>query len=199
MDTAALTAYGNTAEHRNKPFTEYTPADWDAYNLWAARELARRANDHEARGTVHHPTGTRKWREAAAWHESQVGKNTGPAPAGIAAVPRRIGDDCLLTYFVQQEAWFADAAYAGEVPAINISASADTGRDGVKWDFTVQEHHLAGRPALQVSLFDDAFAAFTDVPELFAALAAEQPRTLDQLRNLLDRLGAVDVTRRTRD
>jgi len=43
-------------------------------------------------------------------------------------------------------------------------------------------------------VFDDAYAAFTQVPELFAALADGAGTTLAGARSLLDMLGAVDET-----
>ncbi len=66
------------------------------------------------------------------------------------------------------------------------------------WEFLVEEHHLSGR-ALCVYLFDSAWPAFAQIPEFFEALSGEDaPRTLADVRAVLDRLGATDVTARTR-
>jgi hypothetical protein len=45
-------------------------------------------------------------------------------------------------------------------------------------------------------LFDDAWNAFRQVPELFHFLACAEGLTLDLLPGLLQQLGAVDVTPR---
>ena len=53
-----------------------------------------------------------------------------------------------------------------------------------------------GEPAIQMEIFDDAFAAFTEIPWFFTTLATERPNTLHQVRTVLDRLGFVDATER---
>jgi hypothetical protein len=106
---------------------------------------------------------------------------------------RRIDDDCTLTYAVAKEAWYA-SSLDGELPAVFVMAAADGG--GVKWEFDVQEYHLGGRDNLRLRIFDDALAAFEDIPEFFTALRERKPQTLTDLRALLDSLGAVDATQR---
>lgn len=108
---------------------------------------------------------------------------------------RRIDEDCTFTYVVSKEAWYA-SALIDELPSLNISAESDGG--GVKWEFNVQEHQLGGKPCLRLRVFDDAFEAFNDIPEFFTALHQERPTTLDGLRALLAKLGAVDRTERSR-
>lgn len=79
-------------------------------------------------------------------------------------------------------------------PSINIFASRG---GGVSWEFSVTDHTARlGQRALKVEIFDDAWAAFADLPELFVAMADGEIESLDELRTLLDRLGAVDQTPR---
>lgn len=54
-----------------KPFEEYTPEEWDAYNKWAAEHLRRDA-DKNVGGQPEEVL--RKWRDTADDMESQVGK-----------------------------------------------------------------------------------------------------------------------------
>lgn len=108
-------------------------------------------------------------------------------------------EDCTLTYIISNEAWYTQAA---ERAGLWVHASADGG--GVAWEFGVEEFDLNG-PTVQVKLFSDAFAAFTQIPEFFAALAElhdtehgnRAPNvTLGDVRRILDRLGATDRTER---
>jgi hypothetical protein len=45
-------------------------------------------------------------------------------------------------------------------------------------------------------IFSDAYAAFTEIPEFFATLAAAQFTALHEVQAALDALGAADETRR---
>jgi hypothetical protein len=105
-------------------------------------------------------------------------------------------EDCHLIYTVSHEAWYARHPGIVDQPQIMVSASSDEG--GCAWEFGVNEHDFGtghGR-AIRADVFDDAFAAFAQIPEFFAALAAEKIGTLDEVRALLDRMGAVDQTDR---
>lgn len=101
-----------------------------------------------------------------------------------------------LAYTVTHEAWYWDAvrdARTGEHPHLMVSAS--TGGQGVGWEFQIDGYDLSG-PVTRVKMFMDAYAALSQVPEFFAALAEQQPTTLDEVREILDGLGAVDETPR---
>jgi hypothetical protein len=101
-------------------------------------------------------------------------------------------DDTHLAYIVSHEAWY----YRGDgKPSLSVSASANGG--GVAWEFEIEEMELGGKPVTRVKVFDDAYAAFAQVPELFAALADGAGTTLTACRGLLDMLGAADETGRT--
>ncbi|MFE5290407.1 hypothetical protein ACFRAQ_36135 [Nocardia sp. NPDC056611] len=106
--------------------------------------------------------------------------------------------DCRLTYTISHEAWYFTAAAAlsgDEQPHLNVHSSAEDG--GVAWEFRIREGGLKSIPSTQIVMFDDAYAALTQVPELFAALAAERPRDVAAVIAILDRLGAQDITERT--
>ena len=106
----------------------------------------------------------------------------------------QLPEDSRLAYIVSHEAWYARSMPDGQ-PEMSVMAAADGG--GVAWEFTVEEVELGPpRPALRIKVFDDAFAAFTQIPEFFAALATGDYTTLDAVRSLLDGLGAADDTDR---
>jgi hypothetical protein len=103
-------------------------------------------------------------------------------------------EDCHLAYIVTREAWYANAL-PDRHPEINVLAAAEGG--GCAWEFTVEEVDLGHRdPAVRVKVFDDAFAVFAQIPEFFAALAAAKVTTLDEVRSVLDGMGAADETER---
>ncbi len=110
--------------------------------------------------------------------------------------PRReLPGGSFLAYIVGAESYYYRAAMKDD-PYISIGATNDG--DGPSWEFSVVDHseRLNAPTALRVEIFDDAWRAFSDVPELFAAMAAGEIESLDDLRALLDRLGAVDQTTR---
>lgn len=100
-----------------------------------------------------------------------------------------------LAYNVWREAWYADVR-KDDKPGIGIAASAEGTGGGVAWEFQITQYELGGKPCTHIEMFDDAYEAIVQVPELFAALAKEQPGTLEQVRAILNGLGAVDETSR---
>jgi hypothetical protein len=107
--------------------------------------------------------------------------------------------DCTLGYTIGHEAWYWMPDRRAQR---YVRVGADSSGGGCKWEFLVEEVVLSSQPgaraALQVCVFDDAWEAFAQVPELFAALAAEPPEDFAELCALLDRIGAKDTTARTR-
>lgn len=102
-------------------------------------------------------------------------------------------DDCYLDYVIPKQAWYREVVVRDK-PEISIRASSRGG--GCAWEFAVVEHENIG---VQLRIFDDAWAALNDVPEFFAALAAAgQGTTLDDVRDILHEMGAVDGTERSR-
>ena len=83
-------------------------------------------------------------------------------------------------------------------PSIQVCASAEGNGGGVAWEFAVVEHDLGKTiPALKLGIFDDAWAAFADIPGFFASLAdGDEMLTLDDVVAILKALGAVDETDR---
>ena len=94
-------------------------------------------------------------------------------------------DGATLTYTVSHEAWYSRVV---ERPEIVVS--------GPGWEFVVTEHDHGDRNPIRVGVFEDAFAAFAQIPEFFAALAEQQPGTLTGVRAILDEMGATDETPR---
>lgn len=82
----------------------------------------------------------------------------------------------------------------GGRPCVQISASAGKSA-GCKWEFGVVEYDLSKR-ALQLEIFDEGWEAFARMAPFFTALASGEIETLTDVRELLDRLGAVDQTER---
>jgi hypothetical protein len=108
----------------------------------------------------------------------------------------QLPEDCRLAYIVSHEAWFARTPGIVDRPEISVCASANDGRGG-EWSFGISEVDFGSHgQAIELKVFDDAFAAFAQIPEFFAALAAENITELAGVRALLDRLGAVDQTER---
>jgi len=105
-------------------------------------------------------------------------------------------DDTHLAYIVSHEAYYwAAAKVPGEKPHLNVQAAASGG--GVAWEFDVSEHFLGNAHCTRIEMFDDAYAAFADVPEFFALMREHRPGTLREVRGILDGLGAADETKRT--
>lgn len=100
-----------------------------------------------------------------------------------------------LEYVISHEAWYAQYSPDPD-PSITVSKAHHEG--GVAWEFSiVDRRRTIGKPAIQVKVFDDAFATFTELAPLFRRLAHEQPTTLDEVEVILTELGFVDVTART--
>lgn len=104
----------------------------------------------------------------------------------------RLPEDCFLGYYLPSEAWYASAT-AREKPSIMVGAPSTGG--GTAWEFSITEHQLGG-PTVQIGMFGDAFDALEQIPAFFSALVEQRPSTLDQVRTLLDLLGAQDTTER---
>ncbi len=100
--------------------------------------------------------------------------------------------NCHLAYVVAKEAWYAHVT--PDPPTIWISVNHSGG--GSPWEFSVFEVEGIG---VKLGIFDDAWPAFNDLPEFFQALATKgKGTTLDDVRQILDNLGAVDSTERER-
>jgi hypothetical protein len=101
-------------------------------------------------------------------------------------------DNCELVYIVPAEAWYSDVIREHR-PIVSVVAAARGG--GAAWEFDVEQHELDG-PTLRLRMFHGSWDAFEQIPEFFAALHEESPRTLVDLRAMLDRIGARDATAR---
>ena len=99
-----------------------------------------------------------------------------------------------LVYIIGDDAWYAEANRPTN-PHPYLSVEALYPGDGCEWEFTIIERELQGS-CTQVRIFQDAYAAFVQVPELFQAFADEHPTTLAAVVAILDELGAKDITPR---
>jgi hypothetical protein len=87
---------------------------------------------------------------------------------------------------------YRHAWYDMKERAIDISAADDSGQ-GSAWGFIVAEVDTGEHgTAIQVRVFEGAFAAFTAILEFFASL--DGVTTLDGVAELLQVLGATDET-----
>lgn len=102
-------------------------------------------------------------------------------------------DDCHLAYIVSHEAWYAQTPGVIDRPSISVSASSSGG--GVAWEFTVEEYDHGNTHPIRVGMFSDAFDAFAQIPEFFTRLT-DGAETLDDVRAILDSIGARDETER---
>jgi hypothetical protein len=104
-------------------------------------------------------------------------------------------EDTRLAYIVWDEAWWSRVpGQPADHPHLMVQVVS---RDGVvAWEFQVDGYGLSG-PVTRVTMFQDAYAAFAQIPEFFEMLAGQQPVTLTEVRDILHALGAVDETPRT--
>lgn len=106
--------------------------------------------------------------------------------------------DYRYSYVVHHEAWYAAAADAatGDGRREELQISRDHKGGGAAWEFTAERVDLGGRQLVRLKIFEDAFDAFGDAADFFAALRSERPSRLSEVRSLLDRMGFVDRTER---
>ena len=96
--------------------------------------------------------------------------------------------------FVQvSRAWYAKSSSLTDKSSeeIMIGLYADGG--GCRWEFGIR-WHLLREPSPRVEVFHDAWCAFAEVPELFAALAKIDKLTPQECCDLLATCGFVDQT-----
>ena len=113
-----------------------------------------------------------------------------------------------LTYTVTHEAWYASSAVQTlpgpyEVGVHREALDRAGQGSGVHWEFVIEWHdfkHLNDSHTYtpRVAVFNDAWQAFIEVPDLFAALAQDKPKTVKDVTDILDRLGFIDTTERQR-
>lgn len=107
-------------------------------------------------------------------------------------------EGATLTYFLSHETWLhrlPNRPASPTDPAEPTLFLTYRYADGDAWSARFTEYPLSSGPAVALELFDDSFRAFTQTPELFAALAAGVS-TLDEVRAILDGAGAKDTTDR---
>jgi hypothetical protein len=102
-----------------------------------------------------------------------------------------------LAYHLWHEEWLWRDVVASQPRGVAITASRGAELGGA-WEFNITETDMDdGEKALQINMFYNAWQAFAQIPELFAALAAKNKQTtFEEVVGLLDTLGAVDETDR---
>jgi hypothetical protein len=116
------------------------------------------------------------------------------AADGVVCTPP---DGYELTYHLCREAWYAQPPVGPLMPedrtVVQIVVQRLDGRGGL-WEFAIDEERHGG---LRVKVYDEAWQAFTAIPEFFAALAEFGRGTLvDEVVEVLDSLGFRDATQR---
>lgn len=99
-----------------------------------------------------------------------------------------------LTYTVGHEAWhWRFATSEGATHEIGVHADADN------WELFIRWYDLGSGPAApRLEIFDEAWVAFNQFPELFAFMAANASKRIstDDVTLFLVRLGLTDETSR---
>lgn len=103
-----------------------------------------------------------------------------------------------LSYTLTRQAWYSQPPLIGTPGDRNVVMVAmDTTRGGAAWEFAIDDEPGGG---LRVKVYDEAWRAFADVPEFFAAMAAlGRGALLDEVVEILDSLGFTDITKRLPD
>lgn len=121
--------------------------------------------------------------------------DVGEAAPENVAIPRQLPEGGIFAYAVYGEAWYARSLTEKGRAKLSVMSSNPNG--GEFWSVTIREVQLTDW-TIKVEIFGDALQALTQVPDLFEALRAERPRRLNEVRIILDRLGAIDKTPRRR-
>jgi hypothetical protein len=107
--------------------------------------------------------------------------------------------DAVFSYSFEPEAWYWPAVLASkpeQVPDILVAARVPG--DGCYWGLLIVDDGSGEVRLSSCCDLVDLDAARTQVPEFFAAMAELRPRTLEDVRAILVRLGAEDITLRER-
>lgn len=105
-------------------------------------------------------------------------------------------DDHYLAYHLPREAWHDSilrkhrTAADFDGPELWVSAASRGG--GVAWEFSFLQYDFG----LKLAIFDDAFPAFEALAPLFVFLRESGACRIDDVREFLDALGAIDKTER---
>lgn len=101
-----------------------------------------------------------------------------------------------LAYHVCREAWYAPFQPSNDRTVLSVGLYNAANRGGCRWEFSIDEEQANG-PTLQVKVFSDAWQAFMDIPEVFAALGdLGQGALVEEVVEILDEFGFRDFTRR---
>jgi hypothetical protein len=82
-------------------------------------------------------------------------------------------NDSRLSYVISHEAHYKSVIKGREINVQREALTEDGQHDGVYWEFHFEWHDFGSHgDGVQLRMFDDAWQAFTEVPELFAAVCA---------------------------
>jgi len=97
------------------------------------------------------------------------------------------------TYIVHSRAWYADRAPMERDATEEVHVRCE-GEGG--WEFSIRLYTLTpDRAAFRIEMFDDTWRAFTDIPNLFQALAELGDDTdMGELEAALTEHGFTDAT-----
>lgn len=115
-------------------------------------------------------------------------------PGAVCTAP----EGYRLAYVLTGEAWYSQPPLTRPPGDRNVlMISMDSLGGGGRWEFAIDDEAGGG---LRVKVYDDAWQAFADVPEFFTALAdLGRGALLDEVVEILDRLGFADTTKRLPD
>jgi hypothetical protein len=107
--------------------------------------------------------------------------------------------DCYLTFNVNhQEHYYETLKAAGAASGRSVNVHSTSHGGGVAWEFAIEEVEIEkGRMCTRARIFDGAYPAFTQVPELFRVLARQRPHRIEDVVAILLGVGAMDTTTRT--
>ncbi|MEV6774416.1 hypothetical protein AB0N05_37845 [Nocardia sp. NPDC051030] len=106
--------------------------------------------------------------------------------------------DVQLSYTLWHEWWNPPAR--SSKPMVNVRMETEDGLE-TAWEFDVIEvappQADGTGSALDVSIFTDGFPAFHSFAPFFAELATRRTPSFSDVVEMLDKLGAIDLTERT--
>lgn len=108
----------------------------------------------------------------------------------------------VLSYYLHHEMWWANSLHQAGMSEPKERRQIVVGLDhmegGCAWEFTIIEVQGIG---IKLHMFDDSWRAFTQIPELFSAIAELDRHSgrcvsLDEIQGVLDAIGFRDRTER---
>ena len=104
-----------------------------------------------------------------------------------------------FTYIVHSRCWYADTVPHRDKTLENVTITKPAEGGGVHWEFGIRLRILSPNSeyptrAWLVDVYDDAWAAFRELPPFFSRLSDMKKPTLKKLEGILRECGIVDDT-----